>query len=155
MCGLERNGSEQGLRAEFCERRNRLSPFTQAQAFFTTWATINFKKRDSLPCSCLSRPPEQHNTKLDFRFSQRRVWRWLSFGMFNRVVWYKFIDILDVLAASIIRAMNSPDDGGSKHLWDVGKLIPDHTAQHPRRESSSWHNTGPKLPVWTFILLSY
>jgi hypothetical protein len=28
-------------------------------------------------------------------------------------------------------------DGGSKHLWNVGKLLPDYTAQHPRRQSSS------------------
>jgi hypothetical protein len=24
-----------------------------------------------------------------------------------------------------------PDDGGSKHLWNVGKLLPDYTEQHP------------------------
>jgi hypothetical protein len=29
-----------------------------------------------------------------------------------------------------------PDDGGSKHLWNVGKLTPDHTAQQPRRQLS-------------------
>jgi hypothetical protein len=26
-----------------------------------------------------------------------------------------------------------PDDGGSKHLWNVGKLLPDYMAQHLRR----------------------
>jgi hypothetical protein len=31
-----------------------------------------------------------------------------------------------------------PDDGGSKHIWSVGKLLPDYTAQHPRRQSSSY-----------------
>jgi hypothetical protein len=30
-----------------------------------------------------------------------------------------------------------PDDGGIKHLWNVGKLLLDYTAQHPRRQSSS------------------
>jgi hypothetical protein len=30
-----------------------------------------------------------------------------------------------------------PDDGGSKHLRNVGKLLPDYTAQQPRRQSSS------------------
>jgi hypothetical protein len=35
-----------------------------------------------------------------------------------------------------------PDDGGSKHLWNVGKLLPDYTAQHPRRHSFSY------LPPW-------
>jgi hypothetical protein len=29
------------------------------------------------------------------------------------------------------------DDGGSKHLWNVGKLLIDYTAQKPRRQSSS------------------
>jgi hypothetical protein len=31
-----------------------------------------------------------------------------------------------------------PDDGGSKHLWNVGKLLPDYTAQQPRRQPSSY-----------------
>jgi hypothetical protein len=30
-----------------------------------------------------------------------------------------------------------PDDGGSKHLWNVGKLLPHYTAQQPRRQPSS------------------
>jgi hypothetical protein len=28
-----------------------------------------------------------------------------------------------------------PDDGGSKHVWNVGKLIPDYTTQQARRQS--------------------
>jgi hypothetical protein len=30
-----------------------------------------------------------------------------------------------------------PDDGGSKHLWNVGKVLPDYTAQHSKRQPSS------------------
>jgi hypothetical protein len=30
-----------------------------------------------------------------------------------------------------------PDNGGTKHLWNVDKLLPDYTAQQTRRESSS------------------
>jgi hypothetical protein len=29
-----------------------------------------------------------------------------------------------------------PDDGGSKHLWNVDKLLPDYTLQQPRRQPS-------------------
>jgi hypothetical protein len=29
-----------------------------------------------------------------------------------------------------------PDDVGSKHLWNVGKLLPDYTEQQPRRQPS-------------------
>jgi hypothetical protein len=29
------------------------------------------------------------------------------------------------------------DDGGSKHLWNVGKILPDYMAQQPRRQPSS------------------
>jgi hypothetical protein len=36
-----------------------------------------------------------------------------------------------MLAASIIKTMSS------KHLWNVGKLLPDYTAQHP--EDSHFH----------------
>jgi hypothetical protein len=28
---------------------------------------------------------------------------------------------------------NSPDDGGSNHLRNVGKFLPDYTAQHPQK----------------------
>jgi hypothetical protein len=31
-----------------------------------------------------------------------------------------------------------PDDGGSKVLWNVGKLLPDYTALQPRRQPSSY-----------------
>jgi hypothetical protein len=34
--------------------------------------------------------------------------------------------------------LEQTDDGGSKHLWNVGKLLPDYTAQHPRLQSSSY-----------------
>jgi hypothetical protein len=41
-----------------------------------------------------------------------------------------------VLAAS--RLTHRPDDGGSKQLRNVGKLLPDYTAQQPRRQPSSF-----------------
>jgi hypothetical protein len=31
-----------------------------------------------------------------------------------------------------------PDDGGSKHLWNVGKLLSDYTVLQPRRQPSSY-----------------
>jgi hypothetical protein len=41
-----------------------------------------------------------------------------------------------LFAASIIRAIAL--DGGSKHIWNVGKLLPDYTEQQPRRQPSSY-----------------
>jgi hypothetical protein len=39
-----------------------------------------------------------------------------------------------------------PDDGSSKHLWNVGQFLWDYTAQHPRRQSSSYSPPwGPKI----------
>jgi hypothetical protein len=32
------------------------------------------------------------------------------------------------------------DGGRSKHLWNVGKFLQDHTAQQPRRQPSSCPN---------------
>jgi hypothetical protein len=33
-----------------------------------------------------------------------------------------------------------PDDGGSKDLWNAGKLLPDYTVLQPRRQQSfNWH----------------
>jgi hypothetical protein len=36
------------------------------------------------------------------------------------------------------------DDGGRKHLWNVGKLLQDYTAQQPKRQSSS--HSPPREP---------
>jgi hypothetical protein len=41
----------------------------------------------------------------NLRLSRRRVWRWLSSGLLRRVVWWKFTDVSEVLATSIIRAI--------------------------------------------------
>jgi hypothetical protein len=42
--------------------------------------------------------------------------------------------VSEVLAVSIIMmSTDCPDDGGSKHLRNVGKLLPDYTAQYLRR----------------------
>jgi hypothetical protein len=43
---------------------------------------------------------------------------------------------------------DGPEYGGSKRLWNVCKRLPDYTAQHPRKQSSShsppWeHETSP------------
>jgi hypothetical protein len=34
--------------------------------------------------------------------------------------------------------LHRPDNGDSKHLWNVSKFLPDYTAQQPRRQSSSY-----------------
>jgi hypothetical protein len=36
------------------------------------------------------------------------------------------------------KGTHRPDDGGNKHLWNVGELLPDYTALQPRRQPSSY-----------------
>jgi hypothetical protein len=38
----------------------------------------------------------------------------------------------------VVDESHRPDDGGSKDLWNVGKLLPDYTVLQPRRQPSSW-----------------
>jgi hypothetical protein len=64
------------------------------------------------------------------------LWRWLSSGLYRRVVWYKFSDISEVLPASIIRVTHRPNDRGSQYLRNVCKLLPDQTA---RKTASHFH----------------
>jgi hypothetical protein len=40
-----------------------------------------------------------------------------------------------------------PDDGGSKDLWNVSKLLPDYTALQPKRQPSSYS------PPWEPLIL--
>jgi hypothetical protein len=62
----------------------------------------------------------------------------------TEIIWYlyEFTNVSAVLTASIIRAMrinnNRPDNGGSKHRRNVGKLISIHAALQPRRQPSSF-----------------
>lgn len=44
-----------------------------------------------------------------------------------------FIDVSEVLAVSITY---DPDDGGSKHVLNVGRLLPDYTVPHPKTQTS-------------------
>jgi hypothetical protein len=38
-----------------------------------------------------------------------------------------------ILTAVRTTISQGPDDGGSKHLWNVSQFLPDYTVQHPRR----------------------
>jgi hypothetical protein len=84
------------------------------------------------PVQCSREPGNLLYASWGVRFSRQRVWRWLVF-------W-------DVAACSLVEIyrrfrgayfLHRPDDGGSKHLWNVGLFLPDCLAQHPRRQSSS------------------
>jgi hypothetical protein len=43
----------------------------------------------------------------------------------------------DMIVAYLRYYPHRPDDGGSKDVWNVGKLLPDYTALEPRRQASS------------------
>jgi hypothetical protein len=80
----------------------------------------------------------------------------LPCGVLCRVVWYKSNDVSDVPTASITRAMiHCPDDGGSKHLWHFGKLLPDYTAQHPTRHHHTRCSKNLNLIELHFCFISY
>jgi hypothetical protein len=56
----------------------------------------------------------------------------------------QMIDILRWLSSG-----DRPDDGGSKDLWNVGKLLPDYTALQPRRQQSSYSPPWePQILLW-------
>jgi hypothetical protein len=40
----------------------------------------------------------------------------------------------DVAPCSLV---GHPDDGGIKHLWNVGQFLPDYMVQHPQKQSSA------------------
>jgi hypothetical protein len=66
----------------------------------------------------------------DFRFSRRRVQRWLSSGMLRCAVWWILTDVSNVLNGLITEAANTSET--SVHL-------PDHPGQHPIRQPSSYN----------------
>jgi hypothetical protein len=66
-------------------------------------------------------------------------WTRLAFHEENTNRVWSYRPILYLMETWIQPALilNRPDDGGSNHLWNVGKLLPDHMAQQPRRQPSS------------------
>jgi hypothetical protein len=89
---------------------------------------------------------KENETWWDFRSSQRREWRWLSPGILHCVVWYKFVDVSEVLTAFTDGAINQrPHDGGSSHLSNVGKLLSDYMGQNPLRHVIFKKNMIPDL----------
>jgi hypothetical protein len=58
--------------------------------------------------------------RLDFRFSRRRLWRWLSSGVLRDVVRLKFTDVSEVLAAAIFSKILGIHGGRNV---DCGPLI--------------------------------
>jgi hypothetical protein len=65
----------------------------------------------------------------DFRFSQQRVWIWLSSGMLCLVVPWKLTNISEVFTVSIVMEAVGTSE--------TGQLLWDSMAQHFRRQSSS------------------
>jgi hypothetical protein len=121
----------------------------------------------------------ESDSRWDYRFSRRRIWRWLSSEILCRVVtiiammmetvstsetsvnFYQttrrnipeeshlYIRCRENLKTHLVnlsgeatlryvrrfealRIPYRPDDGGIKHLWNVGKLLRDYTSQHAR-----------------------
>jgi hypothetical protein len=56
-------------------------------------------------------------------------------GTLRCVVW---LSLLTFQRCLLPPSADSPDVGGGKHLWNVGKLLPDYTTQHPKRQLSSY-----------------
>jgi hypothetical protein len=49
--------------------------------------------------------------------------------------------VMEIVLQGVIRnGILGEDDAGSKHFWNVGKLLSDYAAQQPRRLSSSYSN---------------
>jgi hypothetical protein len=69
----------------------------------------------------------------DFKFSWRRVWcSELSSGIYCRVKWLS-TDVSDINPDPFVLGSLIPDDGGSTHLWNVGRQS-FYTAVYPRRQ---------------------
>jgi hypothetical protein len=84
-------------------------------------------------------------------------YRWLVIRAFASHIfayprfYFSIMRSVSILSAATVEAVVShhPDDGGSKHLWNVGKLQTDYTAQHPRRQPSSYSSPWePEISLW-------
>jgi hypothetical protein len=116
------------------------------------------------------------NLNFCFVFEIRRIWlyAWMlfwEFSFFSSVYPDKWWDSTSdhfnsntfqlvifqfFTATSVkIRAISSRWDGGSKHLWNVSKLLPDYTAQKPRRQPSSFPIEHSHLASHSVYYMTY
>jgi hypothetical protein len=65
--------------------------------------------------------------------------RWSSMGLLSTLVLYNKPP-----------SSGHPDDRGSKHLWNISKLLPDFTAQHPRTSSQECFLMHSHLAILLF-----
>jgi hypothetical protein len=91
-----------------CRRRVR-----GIREMYTKFWSVNRQRWPHERLRCI----REDNKETDFCYGTGFNWRWLSSGILRRVVYQKFTNVSEVLAASI-----------------VGKLLPDYTEQHPRRQ---------------------
>jgi hypothetical protein len=76
----------------------------------------------------------------DFRFSQQM-------NVFWDVAPYGLVEVYWCFRGACCLHHHCPDDGGSEHLWNVGKFLPIYTMQHPRRQSSSIWGLSSMIPL--------
>jgi hypothetical protein len=69
--------------------------------------------------------------KWGLRFSRRRVWRWLVFWV---VAPCSLVEVYCRFTGAC--CLHYQGDEYRKHLWNIGELLPDYTAQQPRRQPS-------------------
>jgi hypothetical protein len=111
-------------------------------------------KRRCLPEYTLQLGADSHLHALhrkNIKYYECCFWSSESFGMYCRVFNWMTTDVSEVRAASIIMVISHhhPDDGGSTHLWNVGRhpirktrqYIPEDSDLHTRRrENLKPHN---------------
>jgi hypothetical protein len=62
--------------------------------------------------------------------------------------------VLTLLNLRVCYWATSPDDGGSKNLWNIGKLLPDYTAQHPRSQPTSYSPPWePEISPFSYLAI--
>jgi hypothetical protein len=84
-------------------------------------------------------PSSIHQLKIQSFFKNITLFLWLK-NLFQICVGFEVLTVVGtkmvvfwvVAPCSLVR----PDDGGSKDIRNVGKLLPDHTALQPRRQPS-------------------
>jgi hypothetical protein len=108
-------------------------------AVYNTWSARGSLDFSLWPASSV------HNLVVQQRQNHKLI---KSSGAMSRVIRLKITDV-----SGTICPHHQGDDGGSKHIWNVCKLLPDYTVQHHRRQSSSYSPPWkPKIssdPSWS------
>jgi hypothetical protein len=120
------------------------------------WCSIKYSFGILLYCKEYTFPNLSSQNKTNQVIVNNIIWfvKIMKIAVFWVVAPWSLVEVYQRSRGPCCLHHHHPDDGGSKDLWNVGKLLPDYTAIQPRRQPSSYSpQCEPQILLMKIIFL--